>query len=434
MPEKGSIVICVGMKLESMFHQLLGLGAEWEVRGLEVREADGIVEIRIGETPALWSRARCAEDGAALAGYDHGQERRWRHLNIFEYRCEIVCRLPRGKCGKCGKVTTIAAPWEGLTKHFSLAFEAMALLLMREMPVNSVAGFVGEQDTRLWRVLHRHVDKARGEKDMSAVDAVCCDELAMRKGHVYASVFADARKREVLFATETKDETTWERFVSDLREHSGDPERILWGSIDMSKSYQAGARKNVPKAKLVFDKFHVIKLANEAVDKVRRMEMRLVPDDAAVMKKQRYVWLKNPQNLTENQARCLDDLTKLNLQTAKAYQMRLALQEIYRSHGSIRARRRLEKWASWTMRAARLNRLLAPMKRVGETILRHLDGILGYWDSGRLTNAFMEGLMSVFSATKRKARGYRTFSHLKTMLYFTASNLNIPLQPLFHSK
>jgi transposase len=86
------------------------------------------------------------------------------------------------------------------------------------------------------------------------------------------------------------------------------------------------------------------------------------------------------------------------------------------------------------MRAARVNKLLAPMKRVGETTLKHLDGILGYWDSDRLTNAFMEGLMSVFSTTKRKARGYRTFSHLRTMLYFTTSNLNLPFQPLFHSK
>jgi transposase len=430
----GPFGIEAGMKLESMFHQLLGLGAEWEVTGLAVREADGTVEIAIAETEALWTTARCPEDGSGLFGYDHGKERRWRHLNIFEYRCEIVCRLPRGKCGKCGKVTTIRAPWEGLTKHFTLAFESMALLLMRESPVKTVAAFVGEHDTRLWRMLDRHVEKAREEKQMGEVDAVCCDELAIRKGRVYASVFADARKREVLFSTETKEEATWERFAADLREHGGDPAKILWGSIDMSKSYQAGARKNAPNAKLVFDKFHVIKMANDAVDEVRRKEMKSVPDDAAVMKKQRYVFLKNPGNLTEKQARSLDDLTKLNLQTAKAYQMRLALQEIYRSKGSVRARRRLEKWVSWTKRAARVNKLLAPMKRVGQTILKHLDGVLGYWESDRLTNAFMEGLMSVFSATKRKARGYRTFSNLKTMLYFTASNLNIPFQPLFHAK
>jgi len=93
----GSVGISVSMKLESMFHQLLGLGAEWEVTGLEVREADGTVEIRIAETEALWTSARCPEDAAILTGYDHGKERRWRHLNIFEYRCEIACRLPRGK-------------------------------------------------------------------------------------------------------------------------------------------------------------------------------------------------------------------------------------------------------------------------------------------------------------------------------------------------
>lgn len=170
------------MKLESMFHQLLGLGAEWEVTGLALREADGIVEIHVAETEALGPKAHCPEDGGTVVCYDHRQERRWRHLNIFEYRCEIVCELPRGKCGRCGKVATIPAPWEGVTKHFTLAFEAMALLLMRDMPVKSTAGFVGEHDTRLWRVMLRHVKEAREEKDMSQVDAVCCDELSIRKG------------------------------------------------------------------------------------------------------------------------------------------------------------------------------------------------------------------------------------------------------------
>jgi transposase len=421
------------MELEALFHQLLGLENSWEVTGLKVREDDGSVEISIRETEALWSSCPCPADGASLKAYDHGQERRWRHLNIFQYRCEIVCRLPRGKCAQCGKVTTVKAPWEGLTKGFTLAFEAMCLLLMRDMPVARVAGFVGEHDTRLWAVLHRHVEQARQKKDMSEVTAVCCDELAIRKGHAYASVFADAQKREVLFATPTKEDLTWWRFAEDLRAHGGDPEAIAWASIDMSQSYQAGARRYAPNAQLVFDKFHVIKLANEALDQVRRAEMKRLPEEASQMKRSRYIWLKNPENLSEKQQASLDRLSELNLQTARAYQMRLNLQEIYRTADALRAHRRLRAWVRWTRMAAKANALLAPMARVGRTLQKHMAGILAHWES-QLTNAFMEGLMSVFSATKRKARGYRSFHYLRAMLYFTGSNLEIPMQPLFHSK
>jgi len=93
--------------------------------------------------------------------------------------------------------------------------------------------------------------------------------------------------RDVLFATESKEDTTWGRFAGDLRAHGGDPGLIGYASMDMSRSYQSGARRHCPKATLVFDKFHVIKLANEAVDKVRRRESRELPWCGEQMKKSR---------------------------------------------------------------------------------------------------------------------------------------------------
>lgn len=237
-------------------------------------------------------------------------------------------------CGKCVRIRTISAPWEGMSKGFTLAFEAMCLLLMRDMAVKRVADFVGEHDTRLWRVLKGHVDTARLNNKMDKVSAICCDELAIRKGHQYASVFADANAREVLFATESKEDVSWKRFAEDLERQGGKVESITWASIDMSKSYQSGARNYMPNAKIVFDKFRVIKLANDSVDQVRRLESKEQQDQGKHLKKSRYVWLKNPENLSEKQHEKLESLNKLNLQTAKAYSRhrsgRLNLQEIYR--------------------------------------------------------------------------------------------------------
>ena len=380
------------MQSEAFFHQILELGNDWKVSSINFRKDDNTVEIHIQETPSIWERVRCKEDGGQQKAYDHLEARRWRHLNIFQYRCEIVCALPRGKCMHCGKVATLQAPWEGKAKGFTLAFESMCILLLREMTMSALAEFVGEHDTRLWRTLMRYTDNGMAAKDMSKVDVVCCDELNIRKGQSYATVFADGRRREVLFAVLTNKAHTWKDFRSSFVEHQGDPDSVRWISMDMSAAYQKGARENMPNAQLVFDKFHVIKLANDAADQVRRREMAMRKEDRPAIKGSRFVWLKNPENLTERQKATLVRMKDMNLVTATAYQMRLNLQEIYNeSEDEIRAHKRLDEWSAWVLKTAKDNPLLAPMKRLAETIGKHMHGILAYW-AHRLTNAYMEAV------------------------------------------
>jgi transposase len=419
------------MDLKTLFHQLLGLGESWEVVSLEVDRSVGTVDIHIRESPRLWELGvKCPESGEEMKPYGHGAERRWRHLNIFEYRCEIVCSLPRGRCVGSGKVQTIAAPWEGLSKGFTMAFESFCLFLGMTMPIAQVAACVGEHDTRLWRIVKRHVNKARPQKLMADLRVLGCDELSIRKGHHYATVFADLEKGEVLFATEGKDQETWKGFSEDLARHGGDIQKIEYASMDMSGTYKAAAREYAPQAVKVFDKFHVIKLANDALDQVRRTECRNHEFYRNEMKGTRYNWLKNPEKLNEHQRQKLEGIAKMNLSTSKAYQMKLNLQDIYQMADHLRAHRRLKAWIKWVGLIAAKDIYLKPMKRLAQTIAKHLDGILAHWQ-GKITNAFMKGLMSVLSATKRKARGYRTFINLRTMLYFTASNPNIPCSPYF---
>lgn len=421
------------MEMKTLFHQLLGLGESWEVVSLAVDRTSGIVEIQIRETAKFWDQAQCAESGESLRPHGHAEQRRWRHLNIFEYRCEIVCALPRGRYSGSGKVITMKAPWEGLSKGFTMAFEAFCLFLMKDMAVAQVGAFVGEHDTRLWRLLNRHVEKARAGKSMTTLRVVGCDEMAIRKGHNYATVFADLEQREVLFATPGKDQKTWEAFAEDLREHDGDIKKLEYASMDMSPAYKAGSTQQAPQAVKVFDKFHVVKLANDALDQVRRIESRNHAFYRQQLKNTRYHWLKNPDKLTAEQQWKVDSIANMNLSTAKAYQMKLNLQDVYRIPDHLRAHRRLRAWIRWVQKAAAKDIYLKPMHRLAKTIGQHLDGILAHWQHC-VTNAFMEGLMSVFSATKRKARGFRTFKHLRCMLYFTASNLEISCEPYFNAK
>lgn len=416
------------MTPEKMFHELLGLGMNWEVVESRFDKPSGVVFLEVKEKAALWESLRCPKDGNRVSCYDHTEVLRWRHLNVFQHRCEITCRLPRGKCGQCGHIFRVRPPWEGLSSHFSREFESFALMLMREMPMAEVAALVGETDTRLWRMLFKHVEGAYAEADFSNVCWVGVDELNIRKGQNYVSVFADLVAKRVLFATEGRDRQVWARFAEAFQQHNGHPQSITQASMDMSQAYQAGVAEHCRNAQVVFDKFHIIAHANKAVDKVRKAELRTAQAQVwHQLKDTLWIWRKNPENLTEKENKRLAKLQTKNLITAKSYQMKLVLQDIYREPTAQRARHGFKVWCRWVRWAARhttFNTLRA-MVGVANMIETHLRGILAHWKSG-LTNAFMEGLNSVFQATKRKARGYRTTQYLTAMLYFTAGKLRLP--------
>jgi transposase len=316
----------------------------------------------------------------------------------------------------------VRPPWEGKAGGFSKEFEAFALLLMREMPVKKVAEALGVTDRRLWRLLHCHVDAARAEADFSNVTCVGVDEMAVRKGHRYLSIFADMDQRRVLFAVEGKDASVWADFIGDLEAHNGHRHALTQVSQDMSSAYLKGVQDNCRNAVVVHDKYHVIANLIQATEGVRRREQKTRPE----LKESRWVFRKNPENLDEAQRAELETLTKTNLATVKAYQMRLAFQDAYKLGTVDQARRRLQAWCRWVRRGVqRFGVLFKEMGKFVDSVERHQAGILAHWKH-RITNAFLEGLNSVFSAVKRRSRGFRSPEYLKTMLYFVAGKLRLP--------
>ena len=421
------------MTPEKLFTELLGLKDEWEVYESSYQAGKpGEVRLKVANKKDI-AQGKSCNCGGSVNCYDHVEARTWRHLNIFEHICYIECQLPRLKCSNCGSINRIKAPWEGKIKGFSLLFEAFALTLIREMPVKAAARILGAQDTRLWRMLKLYVEEAYEKLDFSQVNAVGCDELSARKGHKYLSVFADMDTKSVLYATEGKNADTWMRFASLLKKHNGNPVQIENISIDMSKAYHSGAKKYFSKSCIVFDHFHVIKRINESVDEVRRREYRFLSNrDLNPLKRIRWLFLKNRENLSNLQKEQIDDLCNMNLYVAKAYQMKVTLQDIYKIKDSDLFRRKLKAWCRWVTSSCKKHTyILSPMKKASEMILRHFEGIIAYSKSG-LTNGFMEGLMSTFSAVKRKARGFRSNENITTMLYFTASKLKVPNLRLTH--
>jgi len=187
---------------------------------------------------------------------------------------------------------------------------------------------------------------------------------------------------------------------------------------DMSPAFISGVEKQFPEAHITFDKFHVLKIINEAVDQVRREEAKERPE----LKGSRYLWLKNQSNLKASQAEQLGQLTikKLNLKTSRAYHIKINFQEFYHQ-SSQAAETFLKKWYFWATHSR-----LEPMKKAAYTIKRHWDGVLR-WFTSRINNGILEGINSLIQAAKARARGYRTERTLATMIYLIAGKLKFDL-------
>jgi len=413
---------------EKVFHQILALGDAWRVTTVDYVEQERKVNIHIEDTPQLWAREQCPHCRChQVGGYDHAPERRWRHLNVCQLESEIVCALPRGQCKECRKVYTVRAPWEGRSPHCTQEFEAFALTLAREMPVSKTGEILGVTDQKLWRMIFAHVDAAWADLSWEDVVWIGADEMNRRKGHNYLTVFVDLQAKRVLLAVEGKDAGVWEHFVQELAKHNGHPKAITQVAIDMSPAYIKGVRDHLGNAVVVYDKYHVVSQVTEAVEAVRRAEARQDVQTRAQLEKTCWLWRKNPEGWTEREAARWEQLKDKPLVTGLAYAMRLQLQRAYVAATERQARSRFLQWCAWVRQEAEAmtSGLLEPMRKVADMVERHLEGILGHWKEG-LTTAFLEGLNSVFSAVKRKARGYRSIEYMTTMLYFVAGKLEIP--------
>lgn len=365
------------------------------------------------EDGSIWSD----EDGNPLECTAHDTvDRTWRHLNFFQYETYIHAKMPKVSDGQ-GHCPTVQAPWARKNSGFTLLFESWVLELAKHVPVAAIARLVGEHDGRLWRIIKHYVDEARKLKDYSTVASIGMDETS-RKGHNYITVVVDLKERNVIFATEGKDHTTVDTFVEDFKAHNGNPDNIRIVTCDMSLGFRKGIADNFPNSQTIIDKFHVIKHANEAVDAVRKAESKENP----ILKKTKYLWLKNEGNLTDKQLEWKQELMKASrhLKTGRAYAMRVELQDIYEQASDRQtAEARLSKLCTWMMHSR-----LAEMKKLCRLIKDHWNEILNYFDY-KFTNAILEGMNSIIQNVKRRARGFRNTEYFKTMIYLNCSDLDI---------
>ena len=391
----------------------LGLTAPWKVVGqtLDLEKQPG--ELRLEVEADRGSMYPCPECQAPCKAHDF-KEFTWWHLNFFQHHCLIRARVPRVKCPEHG-IRRVNVPWARPGSGFTLLFEQVVMTLAREMPVATIARFVGTTDTRLWRVIRHYVAKAMEQIDLGGLEAFGLDETASKRGHRYVSVFIDMDRdtRPVVFAVEGKGKEAVRQFEAHLRKRGGAPERVLEVVSDMSGSFVAGVREHFKNAEVTVDWFHVVQLFTKAVDDVRKAEAR----QRELPKGARWGVLKARETAkTQAQAEALHELENEAFATGIAYRIKEQLRWIRRADTSHAANWRATNFLNYAREKVKDEPLLGSVRIALKTFEKHLDRILHRWRSWH-TNARLEGFNGLFQAARAKARGYRNVGNFITMIY-----------------
>lgn len=421
--------------VEALFTSALGLVPPWEVQDVKLDTARKRIDFEVRCGPGLLACPACGAAGQKV----HDRLRRsWRHLDFFQFEAWLHADVPRVACAGCGKTTQLEVPWARPGSGFTAAFEALALALCRELPVLQAAKLLRCADKPLWRRIEFYVGQARSLESFAGVELIGIDETSLRCGQDYLTVVHDLQAKRLLFACEGRSHQTVLDFVADLKAHGGDPAQVRHVCMDMSAAYAKGVSQALPEAAISYDRFHVVALAIEAMDAVRRQEVLDEPQEVAralktagYKAKRQLMWglRKNPSGWSAAQWQAMHALQRSGLKSARAWRLKMALREVYaqaRQHNDeAKARQDLQAWLSWARRCR-----LEPMQQLAKTLTAKLDAVVrGMLD--HRSNAFVESMNGLLQQAKRAARGFRTAKNFIAVAYLRMSKLsNLPVSPM----
>lgn len=281
------------------------------------------------------------------------------------------------------------------------------------MSVSAMSREISEPDNNLWRVIKNYVNQGLSTKKHHYLRKIAVDEKAYKKGHEYVSVFTDLDTGEVVFVTQGRKKEVFEGFKNWLLSMGFTQERVELFSMDMSKSYQAGRELYFPKSEVVFDRFHIKKLLNECLDKVRRREVKTNNK----LTNTKYIWLKNEGNLTQDQQNQMNDLYKeLSIDTVKAYHQKQFFDTIWDA-SSYKTEDLLNFWIAQVQES-----IIPEMLKFVKSLKKNWKGIVNAMKT-KITNAVSEGINSTIQLSKFRARGFRNIDNFISCIYLMNSNL-----------
>lgn len=403
-------------KSNELFNEILGLQKPWEVEKVELltEENEFIIYLKYCSHKGL-----CPECGKECNIYDLRAIRKWRHLDICQLKTYIVASLPRIKCSE-HKIKTIRIPWAESNNHFTHFFENLAIrFLQASLNQTKVATLLRISFSEINTIMKKAVKRGLNRRSKSKLEYLGVDEKSMKKGHNYMTIMYDLNQGIVLDAIEGRKEESAIKVMQLVKENNNcDSLKAI--SMDMWKAYMNSSKAVFPTVDIVHDKFHLMKYLNEAVDKTRRKEAaKLHQVNDSSLKRTRYLFLKNPKNMTANQSLKFEEVKKMNLETCKAWAIKENFKDFFNCTTINKGKFFFNAWVNDVKESG-----LQYMLKVSKMITRHWSGIISYL-SHNITNSIAENINGKIQQVKTIARGFRAFANYRTAILFYLGKLDM---------
>ena len=400
-----------------LYRRILGLESPWKVDRVELDVKQQRVDVYAAHAKRkTWP---CPECGRACGLHDHDEERTWRHLDSCQFQTHLHASVPRIRCDEHG-VRQVRVPWAEPRSRFTLLFERFAIDVLLETDVLGAARILDISWDEAHGIMGRAVKRGLMRREHKVPEYVGIDEKAIARGQRYATIVCDLRDGHVV---EMAPERTRESVVRCFGRFSLDElADIKAVAMDMWEPFvrTVGAMLPEAKAKIVFDRFHIVSHMNDAVDIVRRREnhaLRAEGDDRLVGSK--HMWLYAAENLPEHYAADFSLLRRANLRTSRAWAIKETLRELWDQPTRAAGEAWYKRWHFWATHSR-----LQPVKKVAKMIRRHLDGVLAYF-THRITNSASEALNSTIQMIKKRAFGFRSFDNFRVAVLFRCGGLQL---------
>jgi transposase len=400
------------MFTENLFTKLLQLEDGWIVESVDTDFNKEEIFIQIA---CLLDQLEDSETGGLGKVYDHAPMREWRHLDTMQYKTYIRCQLPR-IITSSGKVKTVQPNWaSGYERHTYLFEHAVIDLLKASKNQTKTAHLMRCGFNVVNRIMHLSVKRGMDRRNYSELtfDHLSIDEKSFRKGHHYITVLSHPASGCVLDVEEDRTKEACKKLLSNSLT-TEQLNKVSAISMDMWKAFIQTAQEILPNASIVHDRFHLVKYLNEAIDKVRRREVKQHQD----LKNSRYALLKNPENLTDRQRTHFEAIADANYEVSKAWQVRENFKALF-SKGKLWATLSFLQWANDATK-----RKIKEVDKVVDMFKNHLSGVVNALLIN-LTNAMAERLNGKIQELKTVGRGYRTFTNFRSAILFFNGGLNL---------
>ena len=401
----------------SLLNKILEFGQGWKVKDFRINKLTKEIDIDLEfvDTTCFYSKQ---EPQCAI--YDYSQTRRIRHLDLFDYKSYLNFRVPRAKLST-GEIKIIPLDFTDERVSFTFDFETKVILtLLMSQNQSKTANYLNTSFEIVHNIMKRAVKRGLLKRNLDDVKVLSLDEKSFSNGHQYFTVLSDPNDKRVLDIIQgRKLEDTQELLQKTLT--STQLNNINWVTMDMWKAYISCAEEFLPNADIVHDNFHIIKYLNKAVDDVRKNEVK----ENEVLKKTKYIFLKNKKKWTQDQESKFEEVNKINLKTADAWRMKENFKEIYTFWNQKQCIHFFKKWYINTLESK-----IKPMINVADTLLKHLKGIVNAAIS-TLSNSMAENINGKIQIIKSVGRGFKKIEGYRNSILFFNGNLDLlPLKKL----